>query len=186
MKKSISLFFFPFAFLLFTFYLLGCSGDYAPMKTVEKVDLNRYLGKWYEIARLPNKFQEGCVCTTAEYEMIDEETIRVTNTCREDSASGDIDDVEGKAFIVENSGNAKLKVQFFWPFKGDYWIIELDKDYQYALVGTPSRKYLWILARRPVLDEAIYNNLFDVAKSEGFDTSQMIVTEHPCKVGAQY
>lgn len=165
-------------------FIIGCGGNYPPLKTVDNVDLNRYLGKWYEISRLPNSFQEGCVCTISEYEMLDEETIKVTNKCREDSARGDLDIAEGKAWVVPNSGNAKLKVQFFWPFRGDYWIIELDKeDYNYVLVGTPSRKYLWILARQPNLDQTIYNKLLKTAETEGFDISRLIVTEHSCVEG---
>ena len=188
MRLRKSFFFFPFYFFLFpfSFFLIGCGGDYPPMRTVDEIDLERYLGKWYEIARLPNSFQKGCVCTTAEYELIDENTIRVYNSCRQDSASGDFDDAEGTAWVVPNSGNAKLKVSFFWPFKGDYWIIDLDKEnYNYALVGTPSRKYLWILARQPRLKEEIYEKLLRVAEDEGFDISKLIVTEHPCKIGAQ-
>ena len=167
--------------------LASCSGSYPPMRTVDHVDLNRYLGTWYEIARLPNSFQEGCLCTTAEYELIDENTIRVTNTCRQDSALGDLDRAEGKAWVVPNSGNAKLEVSFFWPFKGDYWIIDLDKEnYKYALVGTPSRKYLWILSRAPQLADSINNKLLSVAKQEGFDLTNFIKTEHPCSAGAQF
>ena len=168
-------------------FLINCSGNYPPMRTVDNVDLERYLGTWYEIARLPNSFQEGCLCTTANYELIDSETIRVTNTCRQDSALGDLDKAEGKAWIVPNSGNAKLEVSFFWPFKGDYWIIDLDKEnYEYALVGTPGRKYLWILARAPQLADSIYNRLTAVAKEEGFNLTEFIKTEHPCSVGAQF
>ncbi|WKZ68827.1 MAG: lipocalin family protein [Melioribacteraceae bacterium] len=161
-------------------FIFNCGGNYAPLETVEYVDIQKYLGKWYEIALLPNRFEEGCHCTTAEYSLIDSETLRVTNTCNEDSADGEIDQVNGKAFVVEGSNNAKLKVQFFWPFKGDYWILELDDDYQYALVGSPSREYLWILSRTPLLDEKIIQQLKEVADRKGFDSSKMIVTDQSC------
>ncbi len=130
-----------FSIFLSAIMISGCgSSNYPPLDVVDYVDVQKYLGKWYEIARLPNSFQEGCFCTTAEYELIDEETIRVINRCREDGLNGDVDEASGKAFIVEGSNNAKLRVQFFWPFKGDYWILELDQDnYEYAMVGTPSR-----------------------------------------------
>ncbi len=161
-------------------FLFGCGGNYPPLETVQSVDLQKYLGKWYEIALLPTSFEEGCHCTTAEYSLIDSETVRVINTCNEDSADGKIDRAKGKAFIVEGSNNAKLKVQFFWPFKGDYWILELDNDYQYALVGAPSREYLWILSRTPQLDQKIIDKLLKSAEQKGFDTSKMIYTDQSC------
>jgi apolipoprotein D and lipocalin family protein len=158
----------------------GCgSANYAPLETVDKVDIQRYLGKWYEIANLPNSFQKGCTCSTAEYSLIDSETVRVINSCNKDSVNGEQDQVKGKAFVVENSGNAKLRVQFFWPFRGDYWIIELDKEkYSYAVVGTPSRKYLWILAREPKMDDATYNMLLEKCRQKGFDVSKVVKTLH--------
>ncbi len=153
---------------------------YAPLDVVPSVDINKYLGKWYEIASLPVSQQKGCNCTTAEYSLIDSSTILVKNTCRKDSITGEIDDVEGKAFVVPGSNNAKLSVQFFWPFRGDYWILHLDKDYQYALVGVPSRKYFWILSRTPDMDEKLRNELLDLAKSKGFDISKAQITKQ-CK-----
>ena len=137
--------------------LFGCgSSNYALLDVVDKVDVNRYIGKWYEIALLPNSFEEGCNCTTVEYNIIDSETKRVINTCKKDSINGEIDQAAGKEFVVEGTNNAKLRVQFFWPFRGDYWIIDLDKEnYQYAVVGTPGRKYFWILSRSPKLDEKL-------------------------------
>jgi apolipoprotein D and lipocalin family protein len=162
--------------------LFGCeSSNYAPLDVVDKVDVNRYIGKWYEIAMLPNSFQKGCNCTTAEYSIIDAETIRVINSCRKDSTNGELDQVNGKAFVVEGSNNAKLRVQFFWPFRGDYWIIDLDKDnYQYAVVGAPSRKYLWILSRTPKMDEQLFNSLVDKCKSKGFDVNKLLKTNQDC------
>ncbi len=161
-------------------FLFSCGGNYPPLETVESVDIQKYLGKWYEIALLPNSFEEGCHCTTAEYSLIDSETIKVVNTCNEDSADGEVDKANGKAFIVEGSNNSKLKVQFFWPFKGDYWILELDKDYKYVLVGSPSREYLWILSRTPQLDDDIIDMLKSKAEEKGFDTSKMIFTDQSC------
>lgn len=160
--------------------LFGCgTSNYAPLETVENVDVQRYMGKWYEIALLPNSFQKGCNCTTAEYSIIDSETIRVINTCNKDSVDGEADQIKGKAFVVENSGNAKLRVQFFWPFRGDYWILELDKEkYSYAVVGAPSRKYLWILSREPKMDEATYNMLLEKCRQKGFDITKLEKTKH--------
>lgn len=162
--------------------LFGCGlSNYAPLDVVDKVDVQRYIGKWYEIANLPNSFQKGCNCTTAEYSIIDPETIRVINTCKKDSTNGEVEQATGKAFVVEGSNNAKLRVQFFWPFRGDYWIIELDKEkYQYAVIGTPSRKYLWILSRTPKMDEHTYNMLVDKCKTNSFDINKLQRTNQDC------
>lgn len=157
--------------------IIGGCASYPPLEVVEHVDLDRYLGTWYEIVSLPVSQQEGCSCTTAEYSMLEDGVIRVVNTCRKD---GEIDRAEGKAFIVPNSGNAKLKVQFFWPFRGDYWIIELDPEYRYAVVGVPSRKYFWILSRTPEMSEQTLELLIDRVMAKGFDTSNSQRTVHDC------
>jgi apolipoprotein D and lipocalin family protein len=154
------------------------SANKTPLETVDYVDVQRYLGKWYEIALLPNSFQKGCCCTTAEYSLINPETIRVINTCNKDSVDGKVQMIEGKAFVVKNSGNAKLRVQFFRPFKGDYWILELDKEnYSCALVGAPGRKFLWILSREPEMDVAVYSMLVEKAKQKGFDVTKLQKTK---------
>ncbi len=166
----------PFAVLL----LFGCAGgDYPPLAVVDSVDVQRYLGTWYEIARLPNSFQKDCACSTAEYSVIDESTLRVVNRCTERGPDGGTDSATGKAFIVEGSNNAKLRVQFFWPFRGDYWIIELDEQYRWAVVGEPSRKYLWILARASRMDDATYSMLLERIRAKGFDTSRLIRSDCP-------
>ena len=162
-------------------FFFGCGNNYPLLETVDSVDIGRYLGRWYEISHLPNRFQKGCHCSMAEYELIDSTTIRVINSCRKDSADGEQDDAKGKAFVVEGSNNSKLKVQFFWPFKGDYWILALDKEnYNYAMVGTPSREYLWILSRTPALSDSIYSSLIKQAEDKGFDTSNLIITDQSC------
>lgn len=162
-------------------FIGGCASNYPPLQTVDNVDLERYLGTWYEIASFPASFQEGCNCTSAEYKMLDKETIRVINSCRRDSTNGELDIANGKAWIVEGSNNSKLKVSFFWPFKGDYYIIALDeKEYHYAMVGTPSRKYCWILCREKTLDESVFNELVNIAKDKGFDTSKFRMTTQTC------
>jgi apolipoprotein D and lipocalin family protein len=138
------------------------------------VDLSRYLGKWYEVARYPNRFQRGCVSSTAEYSLRPDGDIRVVNTCR-DEADGRLRISEGKAWIVDSSTNAKLKVRFFWPFSGDYWIIDLDPDYRHAVVGDPDHKYLWILAREPALSAEVYAAICERARAQGFDPSRLLV-----------
>ena len=147
------------------------------LETVKEVDLNRYVGLWYEIASFPTRFQKGCSCTTAEYQLTDKDYIKVINKCNRD---GKVSHIEGKAFVVKGSGNAKLKVQFFWPFKGDYWIVELDPDYKWAAVGNKSREYLWILSRTKFLDDTVFKEICHKLQLKGFDTSKLRKTAHEC------
>lgn len=146
------------------------------LETVPYVDLKKYAGRWYEIASFPQSFQKGCNCTTAEYTLTDKGFVIVENRCNKGSMNGKQSYIKGKAFVVENSGNAKLKVQFFWPFKGKYWIIDLAEDYSYAVVGHPNRKYLWILSRTPKMIETIYQQIIVRIKEKGFDISKIMRT----------
>lgn len=147
------------------------------LQTVRYVDLKKYAGKWYEIASLPQQFQKGCTCTTAEYTVTDKGFVIVENRCTKDSMNRKQSYIKGKAFVVKNSGNAKLKVQFFWPFKGKYWIIDLADDYSYAVVGHPNRKYLWVLSRTPLMNNTTYQKIISESKEKGFDISKIIRTE---------
>lgn len=146
---------------------------YLALEVVSYVELEKYLGKWYEIARLPAKFQEDCDETTATYTLLKDGRISVINEC---TKNGKIKKAKGKAKIVEKSSNAKLKVTFFWPFYGDYWIIKLGNNYNYSVVGTPDRKYLWILNRTPQMDDELYSQLTEYIKSKGFDANRLIRT----------
>lgn len=150
-----------------------------PLKTVPEVDLNRYSGKWYEIATIPHHFEKGCACSTAEYKFNpDEGFMEVINTClkegREKTATA-------RAYPEEGSRNSRLKLEFQWPFKAKYYIMELDKDYQYALVGHPNRDYLWILSRYQDMDEDTFIDLLQLARKEGFDISRLKRTEQFCE-----
>ena len=147
------------------------------LQTVPIVDLNRYAGKWYEIASYPQRFQKGCTCTTAEYTATDKGYIIVENRCNKDSVNGKQSYIKGKAFVEKNSGNAKLKVQFFWPFRGKYWIIDLAEDYSYAVVSEPNKKYLWILSRTPKMDEITYQQITNRLKEKGFDLIKLQKTK---------
>jgi apolipoprotein D and lipocalin family protein len=102
--------------------------------------------------------------------------VTVENRCNKDSVNGKQSYIKGKAFVVENSGNAKLKVQFFWPFKGKYWIIELADDYSYVVIGHPNKKYLWILSRTPRMDGMLYQQIIFRTKEKGFDVSKIKIT----------
>jgi apolipoprotein D and lipocalin family protein len=149
--------------------------EYNTLEVVPFVDLKKYLGKWYEIAHLPARFQEGCTHTTATYALSEDGSISVLNECRR---NGKMRQSKGKAKVVDKDSGAKLKVTFFWPFYGDYWIIYLGKDYDYAVVGTPNRKYLWILNRTPHIDDKLYSQLIESVKSKGFDVNNLIKTSH--------
>lgn len=145
-----------------------------PLQVVPRVDLNRYLGTWYEIARFPHRFQEGCVASKANYTLLDDGKIGVLNQCYKAGLNGEISSAKGKAWVVDKETNAKLKVSFFWPFAGDYWIIDLGENYEYAVVGHPSRTYLWILSRTPEMDEALYDRLLEKLQKQGYDTNRLI------------
>lgn len=157
--------------------LISCSMETKTLKTVETMELEKYMGKWYDIAHFPATFLSGCENITAEYSLTEKNYVRVFNQCIK-SKNGKVKSIKGKAFKVEDSNNTKFKVQFFWPFKADYWILELDPDYQYAVVGGPSRTYAWILARTPYLEEDIIIQLMDVLKDKGFEVELMERTKH--------
>jgi len=169
-----------FILLTFSISLLACASGMKkglpPLKVVTFVDLNRYAGTWYEISRFPNRFQKGCVGTTATYTIRKDGKIGVVNQCRKGTLDGEISSVKGTAWIVDKKTNAKLKVSFFWPFSGHYWIIDLGENYDYAVVGQPDRKYLWILSRLPKMDEKIYNLILEKLKLQFYDTSKLIKT----------
>lgn len=148
-------------------------------ETVEYVDLGRYAGKWFEIARLPNRFQKNCTATQADYTLREDGNIQVVNTCRLKSLDGKLKTAKGKAKVADPKSNSKLRVTFFWPFYGDYWILHLGPDYEYALVGTGNRKYLWILSRTRELNPEIYDSLVQKANEQGFDTSRLEKTLQP-------
>mgnify|MGYP005846490453 CR=1 FL=1 len=152
----------------------GCNSQ--PLKTVPNVDLEQYAGKWYEIASFPQRFQKGCHGTTAEYTLSDKGYVIVENRCRKCSMTGPESSIRGKAFVEKNSNNAKLTVQFFWPFRGKYWIIDLADDYSFAVVGHPNRQYLWILSRTPRMDAETYRGILAKLERQYFDLSKLQMT----------
>lgn len=159
------------------FSTLLAKAQVQPLTTVANVELNKYLGKWYEIASFPQSFQKGCNCTTANYILSNKGYVIVENRCNIDSVNGKEKLTKGKAFVVKGSNNAKLKVQFFWPFKGKYWIIDLADDYSYAVVSHPNRKYLWILSRTPQIDAKVYDGIIERLKEKQLDVSKLVVTK---------
>jgi apolipoprotein D and lipocalin family protein len=168
---------------LFAALLVKAEKRERPLHVVQSVDLARYSGLWYEVARLPNRFQDKCAGdVTAEYQLVEADRMKVVNRCRKEN--GQITEAQGVARVAGRRGeNSRLKVRFapsflsFLPFVwGDYQIIELAPDYSYALVGEPSRKYLWILSRTPHLDEATYGKLTEAAALQGFDIGKLVRT----------
>lgn len=149
------------------------NSDSSILQTVPYVDLKKYVGKWYEIASFPQRFQKGCHCTTAVYTMSEKGYVIVENRCNKFSVTGKEAYIKGKAFVEKDSGNAKLKVQFFWPFRAKYWIIDLANDYSYAVVSHPNKKYLWILSRTPQMNADIYDQILSSLKQKGFDLTNL-------------
>ncbi len=169
-----------FLLLIITTSLIKAQ-DMQPPVTVDSVDLQKYAGKWFEIARIPNSFQKKCDRnTTATYILRDDGRIDVINRCIE--KDGSINEAKGIAEVVDRKSNSKLEVSFvrilgiqlFW---GDYWIIGLDKNYRYAVVGNPSRKYGWILSRTPGLSREDMDTVFEILKKQGYDPNDFVMTE---------
>lgn len=150
-----------------------------PLSTVDKVDLQRYAGLWYQIAYFPMRFQpKDAKLTTAEYTLHPKGYVTVKNTAYKDFEGTQVmSQVSGKAFIKNKTTTGKLNVQFFWPFKASYWIILLDeKDYQWAVVSHPNRNYLWILARQPVMEKGLYDSLVSRIAAKHIDTDRIVLT----------
>ena len=156
----------------------GPVGNAHVPEPAKPVELGKYLGKWYEVARYENRFERGCEAVTAEYSLREDGMIRVINSCHLGSVNGELKTAEGKAKLVENSQGAKLKVSFFWPFYGDYWVLDHAEDYSWSIVGEPSGRYLWILARDAPLSEQHVSDLRDKAKLLGYDTSLLFMVKH--------
>lgn len=187
MKRTIAL---TFIAILATLSSFAQSGSTAPVKAVGKVDLNKYAGEWYEIAKYPNKFQDQCVGnTTATYRLKGGGKLDVFNRCLK--KDGTIDDAKGAGKInKDDPGNAKLKVRFAPGFISwlpqvwaDYWVIDLADDYSYSVVGTPDRKYFWILARKPQMDDATYRSILRRAEQQGFQPAKVVRTPQGLESG---
>ncbi|MEO1201542.1 MAG: lipocalin family protein [Pseudomonadota bacterium] len=163
---------------LFLASLAGCTGVPDGVEVVDGFELDRYLGTWYEIARLDHRFERGLTNVTASYSLRDDGGVAVVNRgYRADE--GEWDEASGKAYFVEDADVGRLKVSFFGPFYGGYNIVELDKaDYRYSMVVGPDRSYLWILARSPDLDQATLSALVAKAGALDFPTDELIFVEH--------
>jgi len=164
--------------IVLVLFLTGCVGIPENVKPVDNFKLEKYLGKWYEIARLDHSFERGLTRVTADYSLQDNDGVRVLNrgySLKENTWK----EAEGKAYFVKGSDQGYLKVSFFGPFYGSYIVFELDhENYQYALVCGPKKSYLWILARVPEMKKDIKDILTAKATKLGFDTSKLIFVDH--------
>jgi apolipoprotein D and lipocalin family protein len=164
--------------LLLLIFLTGCIGIPENVKPVQNFELERYLGKWYEIARLDHSFERGLSHVSADYTLRKDGGIRVINRGYSSNKES-WKQAEGKAYFVDSADKGYLKVSFFGPFYGSYIVFGLDKEsYQYSLVSGPNTSYLWILARKPILDNDIKSSLIQKAAAAGFDTSKLIFVDH--------
>lgn len=152
-------------------------GNTAVPEPAKSVDLARYSGRWYELARYEQSFQKGCDSVTADYTVRGDGKIDVLNRCRK--PDGTISDAKGKAKIVDAETNAKLKVSFFGPFYGDYWILDRAEDYSWAIIGEPSGRYLWILSREAAPGRARLDALVARTAAMGYDTGYLRITAQP-------
>jgi apolipoprotein D and lipocalin family protein len=149
---------------------LGGNPGLEDLTTASGIDVSRYTGLWYEIAKYPVVFEAGCVNVTAEYTLRDDGTIGVLNTCGDSNGGSRI--IEGFATAADDD-TSKLTVYFFWPFGAPYWILEVGEDYEYAVVGDPSRTYFWILSRTPQLDDATYQSILQQMPDWGYDPERL-------------
>ena len=153
--------------------------DLPPVETVPWVDLDRYMGRWYEIASYPQFFQRNCFATTATYSLRDDGSIDVLNECRKRSIDGRLSTAKGRATVADATTNAKLRVRFNIFATGDYWIIDLGRDYEFAVVGHPSRNYLWILSRMPQMDQDTWDGILERLQANQWDLSRLRKTVQP-------
>ncbi len=172
------------AILALSLMLSGCAvlnrgpvGNIAVPQPAKTVEIDRYLGRWYELARYEASFQRGCEAVTADYSRNADGSIRVLNSCRKGSLDGKLKTATGKAKIADSQTNAKLKVSFFGPFYGDYWVLDHSDDYSWAIVGEPSGRYLWILSRAPKVDADHFSALEQRVKAMGYDWSLLRITQ---------
>lgn len=159
--------------VLFVFSCTKTNSQMIDKTTVKELDLNRYLGTWYEIARFPHSFEKNLVGVTATYSLRDDGKIKVLNQGYKNTLDGALSVAEGKAKIPDKSQPGKLKVSFFWIFYADYNVLELDENYQYAMIGSSTDNYFWILCRTPQMDSAVYEMLLEKARKRGYNLDKL-------------
>jgi len=169
-----------FILTLFVF-IAACQGQnqnkMVDKTVVRELDVKRYLGQWYEIARYDHTFERGLVGITATYSLREDGMIKVVNSGYKETLNGPRSEAIGKAKIPDIRVPSKLKVSFFWIFYADYFVLELDKDYQWAVIGSSSDNYLWILSRTPRMEKSIYDDLLHRLTNRGYDVGKLILVE---------
>ncbi|MBT3514207.1 MAG: lipocalin family protein [Nitrospina sp.] len=172
-------------FILLTIYLILINpltvGSVFPLENkklevVSNLDLQKFQGTWYEIAHNPWFPEKGCFSMIAHYKLTDDNQINVTNICRKNGFDGEISKVTGRAWLVNPKIKAKWEVQFIWPFTLDYWVIDLEENYNYAVIGEPEKENLWILSRKPIIEKGILSKIIENTKIKGYDLSNLILT----------
>ena len=167
--------------LLFSFCTTNIQSKMIDKTTVKELDVKRYMGRWYEIARFPHSFEKNLVGVTATYELMENGKIKVINEGFKNTLDGKHSTATGKAKIPDKKEPGKLRVSFFWDFYADYYVLELDKNYQYAMIGSSSDKYFWILSRSPQMDEKTYQMLLDNAHKRGYNLKKLVKVPQPEK-----
>ena len=145
------------------------------LQVVSNLDLRKFEGVWYEIAHNPWFPENNCFATIAHYKLLEGEEIEVTNICRKHGFEGEISKITGKAWLLDSNIKSKWEVQFIWPFTLDYWVIELEKNYTYAVIGEPDKENFWILSRKPIMEKNILTNIIEKTKLKGYDLSNLIL-----------
>ncbi|TXD34318.1 hypothetical protein FRC96_14045 [Lujinxingia vulgaris] len=157
----------------------GCAstgGSGSSVKVVDELEIERYLGTWYELASVPLRAQRDCVGTTATYSLRDDGDIRVYNRCLKGGFDGKVSDITGRAWVDDGRDPAKLNVRFFWPFKSPYWVVALDADYRWAAVSGPDQENLWILSRTPCMNAQTFAQIYEDLDRRGFPVDALRVT----------
>jgi apolipoprotein D and lipocalin family protein len=162
--------------LVFSMFLCGCTGVPEGIEPVRGFELDRYLGKWYEIARLDHSFERGLTRVTAEYSLREDGGIRVVNSGYS-AEDNEWSSAEGRGYFVRSTEEGYLKVSFFGPFYGSYVVFELGEDYEYSMVTSSDRSYLWLLSRTPTIDETVVDLFLKKSKAFGFDTDKLIFVD---------
>ncbi len=151
----------------------GCATNLPPLETVPEVDLERYMGDWYVIAFIPAFIEKRATNAIENYVLREDGDVDITYTFFKDSPDGERKEYNARGFIQENTNNAEWKVQFFWPIRFPFHVIELDEEYSYTVVGLPSRKYVWIMAREPQIDQQVYMNILQRLEGQGYEIEQI-------------
>lgn len=164
----------PLLFTLLAVFILGCAASGPPLELVEEVELERYMGDWYVIAFIPLGPEKEATNAIESYELLDEETVGITYTFRKGSSEGPEKEYNAKAFVQEEGDGAHWKVQFIWPLRFDFLVIDLAEDYSYTVIGVPDRDHVWIMAREPKLDNATYDGILTRLAQQGYDTDNIL------------